>query len=655
VYRKIIAVTSVALYALLAFLAVIGTDFHDRSYPQAIGTQSRLIVDFSNADVPAAQALEVLQALDRDDDLGLYKLAPDLDARGSQVFVDLSGETGSRSVGWFGDHAAAQIVGVDRLVNSSADGTYLVTRTERLAEAVQTLSARGVGVQRVDAAPFDSLARLAQQAGFVAPVLAACALIAALTVLWLAVKARSRALRVLGGTAPWRIQTRDLGVLVATLVVSAVVVALVAAVAVGVVRGWAYAPLFLVILAGLEGVTVAVAVTVALVLSSASWPSVDSLARRVPAVKNLRWTARAVQLVTLVMLIAFTGPAWAAAADAQRTAQRLDAWNALSDQVMLSFGMPDEDLDTVAPQVGRVVASAEDDGQAALSYTITEQQWEGDFGEYSRIAFVNASWISLMTDALGAEAVTPVPIDSVRDTVVRELGPSIALWNDAGTDAAATVDRLRAFTPSGDRPFPVIEGGAAGRLDFASGALILEVPRISALFDDPNIVSVASTGNIVFSGADQTQSRLDDARLTAAGLADLGIDGTIRPLYVAEQGILEAQFAAYLSHVLAVSLIALAVAFLVSSAVTAMVFALMNARRDFPLRLTGAGWSRIVSSRTLVDVGAATALGIALVAVQPESTRVVTAVASVSAVVVLYATHLVATRAVFGRVATRKL
>ncbi|MCS6711599.1 hypothetical protein JSY14_06000 [Brachybacterium sp. EF45031] len=653
-YRKIIAVTAVALYTLLAFLAAVVTDFHDRYNPQSIGVNAKLIVDFSQSQISDADALVALQELDSDGGLGLFKLAPDLDSAGGQVFVDLSADSAAQTVGWFGNYAPAQIVGVERLANSSPDGTYLVTGEGDLDGAVDSLTERGVIVDRVDVSTLDSILNLSQQAGFAAPVLAACALVAAITVFWLAIKARSRALRVLAGAAPWRIQAQDLGVLVITLLTTAVGVAAVASCLVGLTRGWTYVPVFLSIAATFEGATLAASVLVALLLSASSWPSVEVIARRLPAVKSLRWAARVVQIGTLITLIAFAGPAWAAAADAQRTAVQLDAWNELSDQVMLSFDIPDEDMDTVAPQVDRIVGSAESDGEAALSYAITEEQWAGDFGEYDAIALVNRQWISLMERALGPDALRPVAPDALNVMLSRELGPSLELWSRGGTEARG-VDDLRAFEPATDAPFPVINGGAAGQLTFSSDVLVLEVPRISAFFDAPNIVSLASTGNIVFTGVASTQNRLDAEKLTPDGLAELGIEGTIRPLYVAEQGILEAQFAAYLSQLLAISLAALTIAFLVASAVTAMISGLINARRDFPLRLTGSTWAEVVRSRALLDVGMGTVIAIVIIAIQPVSTMAVTALASAFAIIAIYGSHLIAARAVFDRVVHRKL
>lgn len=48
-HKHVIAVTGVALYALLAVLAGVVTDFHDRFYPQALGVTDTITVDFTNS------------------------------------------------------------------------------------------------------------------------------------------------------------------------------------------------------------------------------------------------------------------------------------------------------------------------------------------------------------------------------------------------------------------------------------------------------------------------------------------------------------------------------------------------------------------------------------------------------------------------------
>lgn len=89
--KKIVASSLVALFALLGFMAVVLTDFHDRAWPQSAGVESELTLDFSHASVDPLDTVDVLVTLGDDYGLGLFKAAPDLGDTGKDVFVALNG------------------------------------------------------------------------------------------------------------------------------------------------------------------------------------------------------------------------------------------------------------------------------------------------------------------------------------------------------------------------------------------------------------------------------------------------------------------------------------------------------------------------------------------------------------------------------------
>lgn len=647
----------VALYALLAFLAVVVTDFHDRSWPQRLGAQSQITLGFSGSAVDSVNALDFVSDLSREHALDLYKVAPDLNDTGAAVYVSMEGRD-LRDVSWFGDQRPARVLGVERLANSSADGSYLVRDSTDLAAATVALRAARVSVERSDPSVVDTITHLGVQAGFAAPLLAVCLLVAAMTVFWLAVRARSRALRVLAGAAPWRIQAQDVGTFLAVLATCATGVALSSCLAVGLLRGWVYVPTFAAALLAFTTVTVAACVAVVVLTSSVAWPSVDLFARRIPAVANLRWPARVVQAVTLLALIAFTAPAWAAVQTAGQTARQLDTWNELSDQVALSFGMREEYFDRIAEPVSTLVASAESDGQAALSYTITAEQWQGDFGPYSAISIVDPAWLTLVQGSTGTHALVPAEEQVTEPILRRELGPSLEIWGaDNPQDQQPTLAQLEAYRPAAGVAFPVADGGARGQLRFLDDVLIVVTPTIGTVFDPDNTTSLASTGNIVLTGVDATTRRLEASGLDATGLARLGVEGTLRPVYMAEDGILQAQYATYVARLLTVSLAFLAVAFVVASAVNATITAILNARRDFPLRLAGATGESVIRPRALRDVaiGIVIALGVIAVHARTPDAFGATVAATGLGLAALYASHAVAAGAVFTRVSQRRM
>lgn len=211
-YKRIIVVVASALFALLALLSIIITDLYDRDFPRAINVESRLNLNLNETEWNVTEAFVMLEELDAQLELGLVKIAPDLAHDGdSQVFVAFNDENLPDEFTWFGSDDINKIIGKDRLANSYPGGFYLVTGNKaNLDEFEDELKNAGVKVGRTDASILDSLLFIVQERGFAAAVLASLSLIAALALFWLTLKARGRALRVLGGCPTIRIQVQDL-------------------------------------------------------------------------------------------------------------------------------------------------------------------------------------------------------------------------------------------------------------------------------------------------------------------------------------------------------------------------------------------------------------------------------------------------------------
>ncbi|RRS01526.1 hypothetical protein [Glycomyces terrestris] len=651
--KQLVAATMTALFALLGAMAVMVADFHDRSWPQRLGAQARITLDFGGAGLAHEEATALVVSVSREHRLGLVKLAPDLDDSRREVFVALDGRP-LHEVAWFGDREPAPVLGPERLADSPPDGTYLVRDVSGLDAAVADLRAAGVAVARTDASVADTVRHLVLETGFTAPALAGALLVAALTVYRLASRARSRALRVLAGADPWRIQAQDAGGHLALLFGCAAAVAAASCLLVGLLRGWVYVPLFATGLLLFEAATLAVSLAVVAVASCLAWPSADLFATRRPPVAALRWPARIVQAATLTALVACAGPAWTAARDAGQTARELAAWNEFADQVRIAFAVEDRYFDVVAPYFAQMVEDAEADGEAAMSYTITAADWGGDFGPYSAVSFVNPNWIELVGASAGPDALVEADPAPATAMLERELGPQLELWR-TGADAADVLGAVRLLAPAPGVQYPVAESG--GRLGFRDDVLVLEAPTIGTVFDPGDIANLASSGNLVFTGADATRARLDAAGLGEASLAAIGVRGELYPLHAAEEGILQAQFAAYLARLLALAVAALAVAFVVAAAVNAIVAALLHARRDFPMRLSGATWERAARPRAGRELLAGAPLVLLVLAFRlaDPAALAVTAATGAAGLTLLYFGHGIAAGAVFSHVTHRRL
>ncbi|MEV8515392.1 hypothetical protein [Dactylosporangium sp. NPDC051484] len=647
-----------ALFALLALVAAIVTDLHDRDFPQAIGAQSRLGLDFGESRLSDQEAFAMLTQADADWHLGLVKIAPDLAGGGHErVFVALNDTGLPATFRWFSGASAGRVVGRDRLANSPPGGSYLVTGDGgRLSELETRLSGAGVRVTRTDASVIDSLRFTMREGGFGTAVLAAFALIAALALFWLSMKARSRALRVLGGCPALRIQAQDLGGFAGALLLPAGAVTLAAAAYVWVSHGRLFVGPLLKALSGLEFGVIAVSLLVALAMSASAWPSAAILATRQPAVKSLRSAAAVIQALTFLLVVATAGPAWSAYRSSAATAAEMAQWENLADQVSVQFGMSDAEMTAVEPQIGDLVEDAESVGAVAYSYTFSRDVWRGDLGDYSAVTFVNQRWLDLMTARAPANALAPVPYDRVKALVNREFGETFALLaRNQGRPSEETFSGFAFRQPVGGFRLPVGEGGDGGSLRFLGDVLVAVVPSLHLTINDRNLTSMVSTRNLVFTGVAATQALLERHGLSAGALSGPGIKGGLSVVYVAEEGLLRAQFMAYVVWLMNLALAALVVAFTVAAAISALITALLHAKRDFPLRLSGRSWPQILQRRVTRELLAGAVL-VTLVALlqRPDATGALL-VAAVFGVLVVPLSHLCAANWCFAGVSRRRI
>lgn len=659
-YKRIIMAVTVVLFVLLSLLAVIITDLYDRDYPQAIGVESRLRLDFSESNLSINEAFATLEELDVRWGFGLVKVAPELAGEGDgQIFVALNGGNLPARFTWFGGDVS-NIVGKERLDNSYPDGTYLVTgKSTHLGELEDALKSVGVTVYRQDASTFDSLKFVVYERGFAAAVLAVFTLLAALALFWLSIRARGRALRVLGGCPTVWIHVQDLTGFGSALLIAAAAIVPVAAGYVGVFHGWVYVGTFLKVLVSLQVAVIAVSVFAALVISASAWPSATMLATRQPAVRSLRSAAIVIQALTFILVVTAVGPAWSAYKQSSSTAAEMAQWKQLADQVAIVFAMGDLDgedgMTALEPQIGELVKEAESLDTVAHSLTFTQEWWSRtDLGEYSAVSFVNQRWLDLVTQGIPQQAFTSVPDQSIPEELRQEVRVHAEMWSreEFSEEMFAQFQFLQ---PVDGLQLPVAEGGGGGSLIFADDILLVLVPSLYDAYNDSNLTSMASGSNIVFTGVTATQQLLEEHDLSTKALRDRGFSGKLDVVYIAEDGLLMAQFAAYLVWLRSLALVALGVAFIVATAISAFITGLMKAKRDFALRLAGQSWARILQGRIAKELLAGVIIVGAVVLLQRPDKIMPVLVATVFGLLVVPLCHLFAARWCFDGVSRRRI
>jgi hypothetical protein len=656
VHKWIVVAVSAVLLALLAAAAVIVADLHDRGYPVQLGAKSSFSLDFADSGMSDEEAFRQLGILSDRLGLGLVKVAPDLGGDQSGEAFVVVGTRGSfpETIRRFGDQPDARIRGSAALENSYASGQYLVTgESARLAEFEGWLEAHRVGSEREDDRLGGILRLLVVQSSFATSLLAAAALMVSLVLYWLSVKAKGRALRVLAGVSTWRIQYEDLVGFLVAISTAAVLCGAVAVTYVGLAYGWVFVPYYAWALLTFYAVVIVATMACAGAMSAASWPSAAMLAAREPAVKSLRKTSVVLKAATFALVLAAVAPAHAAYTDAQAAAAEQARWKSLADQVALSFGagVEESEFQRIMPRVGNLVKDAEERDRVALSYTWDNEMANGELEPYAYLSFTNQRWLDLMLDGDrgGADrgsqpepGLIPLPRDQVPDGVRRFVGEEVAFQSRDELTAAEALSGVSFYRYAGPGAFPM---SLSGDLEFSNDTIIVVVPGVHDIFNDDFLVSTASSSNLVFTGLGQTQELV----------ARHELQKQVNVKYVAEEGVLRAQFTAYFAWLQGISLVALVVALVVTALIGAVITALLKARRDFPLRLAGKRWAEILAERVAREWIVGVALVGLVILVRGLDGGVLVAVIAVAGLLVSPLTHFVAARWAFMNVSLRRM
>lgn len=650
--QRVVLGASAVLFCLLAVVAHLMLDMHDRSFPVGLRPAAAVDLDFGDSALQGDKAFDVLRSWDTRADLGLLKETADVDGNlQGKVFIALHATPSlPATVGWYGTAPTARVTGPEALAHVLPSGTYLVTgHADQLTAFLDDLGRQGVSASRTSPSLLQDLQGLYYLQSLTIAFATGCVLLVTLVLYWFAAKSRGRTLRVLGGTPVARIQLADITRFVLLITVAWAVVTAAAVVVIGVWKGWPYAPLFAGRMGALGALVLVLVLVAAGVISAMSAPSPSSIARRKPASLGIRRAAGGIKLIAFGFVLLAIGPAWAGITNASTTAAELGQWNRLSDQVRTDFqGVSETDFERLMPPFGDLVHQAESGGSAALSYLVTDQpdveggtRWSASLGRWSGFAMVNQRWLDLMRPDDGQAPLTEVPRAQVPPSFLTTLGREVDVWKrDKGEPAATVLSGLRYFTP--DRKLPLAAPG--GELEFRDDALVIVVPDVWQTFNNSFLISTASSGNLVFSGLGPTQ------QLVTA--QHIGKEVKVR--YAAAEGILRAQFAAYDAWLGVVSLVGLAVALAVAAGISAYISALLEARNDFARRLAGYAWPRVLSRRLVPEITIGVVLAALVLLVQSSEAPAVLVAAAVL-IASAPTAHVLAARRAFADVSARRL
>ena len=508
-------------------------------------------------------------------------------------------------------------------------------------------------VTRDDATVWTALQGLYRMTSLSIAFVTGCVLLATLVLYWLAVKSRSRALRVLGGAQVIQIQLHDLGRLLLLVVGVWMGISAVAEIVIGLWKGWIYAPLFTTYLAILGGLMLAVVTVAALLMSAASIPSPALIARRRPATLGVRRAAGALKGVTFLLVLLTIGPTWLALNQAVTQAEQLSGWERLANQVATNFEVevgPDggeADLEQMAPAYGALVREAESTDLVALSYLFqdppeTPHPWVAPAvgPRWSSFALVNQRWLNLALTQHDRARLKQVSREQVPQRFFDNFAPQLDLMKRSSEPTDQLLAGFDYLTPAQG----LVQLNTNGRLVYLDHVLIIVVPDVWATFNDRTLTSFGSSSSLLFTNLDKTQMLVESH----------GLAKQLRVRFAADAGILMAQYARYEAWLSTVSLVGLAVALMVAAGISAYLTELLQARNDFVRRLAGQAWLRILQRRVIVDVALGLTLAFVLAMLLPRDQLLPVLVTALVAVGISPAAHIMAAQRGFADVKARR-
>lgn len=385
-----------------------------------------------------------------------------------------------------------------------------------------------------------------------------------LALYWLTVKSRGRALRVLAGVSPRRIQYEDIAAFLVPLSVTGTAALALATGFIGIANGWSFAVYYGQTLALFTGLVILTTAACMLLICLTAWPSPRLLARREAAVSKYRTPSAALKAVTFILLLSSVAPSVTAYQHANDVAAQQSVWRSLADQVSLALpSAVDEDhFQELSSRIGEVIADAESQRRLALSYTWTADPDAGrSFGPEQNLSLVNQQWLDLVTTSSSGDQILPTPMaaEELPPGIRDYLQANLPIWLRSPTVPAAKA--LRQFTfyqLSGSGEVAMIKAGGGG-MAFIDSGVVMVTPRVHDMFTDDFLGSTASSTNLMFTGLGPTQQLLEEHQLT----------GKLYVKLVAEEGVLLAQLTAYFAWLRGLSAITLAVALLISAAIAA--------------------------------------------------------------------------------------
>lgn len=665
--RSVIRAVSVALAVVLGLVVAQLIEAEQSRTP--FNTAWSFDIDTSQSPLPKEDLVAGLSALADEMDATLLKVVADPDdfqgkrdvfwfgtepPQGSQPPTD------AQTVSWFDSGLTGELLPATELGDRPLAGQLYASQSPGLASALEDWALdSGVMVFQFEAPSAGTPATVvASFTGIGNATVAVAILLVATLVVWFVTQARSRSMRLLGGVQPLRIHAQDGLELVANVGFSMAAGLAAITVYTGWTRGEEHLPVFLRALAVPAGlVLVAVAVVVA-VLSLATRPTVNAIARRQIPLRAFSRVGTAVRFAAVALSVVVLPATLVYAQNSSIAAREQAVWEALRDTVRVSFSdMSVFDTNEGLAHATSFLSQADEQGILALSYTVDANVGMSgeDLGEYDHLVITDKNFLQRMdvgiTQPGGEGQLEPIFFNDIHRQMQEFIDLQFPLWTNSGESLPEGIE-LYTYTGTG-LPAAGNNVGLGGETVLATSPLVVVVDDpVSTLNVHGFLLPAMSTGNVSFTDADAVRSLLVQHQIAPQiasidRIADLALDSA--QAFTQETRL----------HLFAAGLIL--VALMVASVQGAQLWAGANERRIFTLHSSGVLYRSIafppVRTEIALLAGACAAGGIAAYLLRRADLGLTaTAIGIVAALYLLstFAAHRAAAQRAFSRATHRQ-
>lgn len=619
--KLLVRITSFGIAVFLSVLAGIYISTAEEAFPR--GAEFTASLDFSQVQIPKAQVISELDSLADATDLHLAKVVADpedfFNSRSLYAFGK-EAPTTAKKLDWFKPGMHGQLLSARELGTASLSGPYVYSGSENAThQLTQWLDAHLV---KRDISAKDTVGILQQallDTGAWLTFLTCLVLLKTLVIAWYVLRSKARTLKVLCGTPSTKIVLEDLLSLVRVVAIPAIVGILAVIVVVAVQGKASYLTSFALTSGAFLSCALGIMVLCALLVSALTWPSVDGVASRQPPEKNFQKISELLKAATLVLITVTLPVVGASIAEATSLSNQSGQWEVLKGQVSLRIGVrSDAEFQSRQAELHDLADAASSAGKLTLSYAIKpeylvrqDEVGSADLGGYDGVVIANPSYLRAISpligsdassgDPLGAES-TKVSFDKLPATLKDYLSIQFPLWNRSGDNLNGLERDLHNYRFSGQKEFPALTP-VLGEMTHFRNPLVILVDDPARTFNNSTIGSFLTTANLTFNDAGWVRDYLAEHSL---GGAVLSVDR------ISDAALYNSQLQNQSAGMKTLSFTLVLLALTMSTAVSALVYALSKSRRLFVQRTSGWTWFKSLARRLVWEGTMAMVLAVAM-------------------------------------------